>query len=247
MEVEKFSVLTFYSGAHSELFEKFFKKSFPNPDWIEAIKLDLPGDAEYYSEPWKVAMSFKPRMISQFIETMPEQSVFFYSDADVQFLPAFSCKALLDLFRKSGCDILFQKEHRDPSSKEVNAGICMGRTCPNLLRFFQKVIAEISNEPNDQIVVNSLLGGDPGISWGHLPLTYYARSQGFPPPRDATLHHANVTVRKSTATKLRQLQLIRKMFYGGSLGWYAGILDEARVKLIEKGSDRISKLLHRAS
>jgi hypothetical protein len=33
-----------------------------------------------------------------------------------------------------------------------------------------------------------------GLTWGYLPLSYYARTHGWPPPRKLALYHANYTL-----------------------------------------------------
>jgi hypothetical protein len=222
-----FDVITLYSQAHDLLYREFFRASFPHPGWIVVERLELGGNAEYLSPEWQTAMTIKPAMIARHLRKSPEGTLIVYSDSDVQFLPNFSANGLVKIFENAGKDILFQKESSRPDSQELNAGFCVMRASPRLADFFEQVVTELQTAGvgNDQPVVNRLLPRS-AITWGFLPLTFYARSHGFPPPRDAWIHHANLTLRNSTRVKIRGLGRVKRMFHGGPISWYRGILEE---------------------
>jgi hypothetical protein len=222
-----FDVITLYSQAHDVLYRQFFRASFPHPAWIVAERLELGGNAEYLSSEWQEAMAVKPAMIARHLRKSPEGFTVVYSDTDIQFLPGFSANGLVKIFDDAGKDILFQKESSRPGNEELNGGFCMMRASPRLAEFFERVAAEMQTAAvrNDQPVINELLPRSE-IAWGTLPLTFYARSHGFPPPRDAWIHHANTTLRNSTRAKIRGLERVRRMFHGGPIGWYRGIFEE---------------------
>jgi hypothetical protein len=222
-----FDVITLYSQAHDVLYRQFFRASFPHPAWIVAERLELGGNAEYLSSEWQEAMAVKPAMIARHLRKSPEGFTVVYSDTDIQFLPGFSANGLVKIFDDAGKDILFQKESSRPGNEELNGGFCMMRASPRLAEFFERVAAEMQTAAvrNDQPVINELLPRSE-IAWGTLPLTFYARSHGFPPPRDAWIHHANTTLRNSTRAKIRGLERVRRMFHGGPVGWYRGIFEE---------------------
>lgn len=222
-----FDVITMYSQAHEVLYRKFFRASFPHPSWIVAERLELGGNAEYLSSEWQQAMAVKPAMIARHLRKSPEGFAIVYSDSDVQFLPGFSSDGLVRIFYDAGKDILFQKESSRPDNQELNGGFCVMRASPRLAEFFEQVAAESRRAEvwNDQPVINDLLPRS-GIAWGTLPLTFYARSHGFPPPRGAWIHHANMTLQNSTRAKIRGLTRVKRMFHGGPAGWYRGIFEE---------------------
>ena len=222
-----FDVLTMYSPAHEVLFRKFFRASFPHPTWIVAERLELGGNAEYLSSEWQQAVAAKPAVIARHLRNSPEGSTIVYSDSDIQFLPGFSAIGLVKIFGTAGKDILFQKENTLPDSQELNTGFCVMRASPRLADFFERAAAElqVAGVRNDQPVISELLPRS-AITWGFLPLTFYARSHGFPPPHDAWIHHANFTLRNSTQAKVRGLGRVHRMFHGGPIGWYQGIVEE---------------------
>jgi hypothetical protein len=222
-----FDLITLYSQAHNVLYQRFFRASFPHPAWIVPQRLDLGGNAEYLSSEWQQAMTEKPAMIARHLRGSPEGFAVVYSDSDIQFLPAFSADGLVKIFDNAGKEILFQKESSRPESRELNGGFCMMRASPRLAEFFEQVAAELETAGvrNDQPVINELLPRS-GIAWGTFPLTFYARSHGFPPPRDAWIHHANLTLQNSTRAKIRSLERVKRMFHGGPVGWYQGALEE---------------------
>lgn len=222
-----FDLITVYSQAHEVLYRKFFRASFPHPAWIVAERLEIDGNAEYLSPEWQQAIAMKPAVIARHLRRSPEGFAVVYSDSDVQFLPGFSADGLARIFEGAGKDILFQKENRRPDSQELNTGFCVMRASPRLAAFFEQVAAELqaARVRNDQPAVNELLPRS-GIAWGTLPLTFYARSHGFPPPRDAWIHHANFTLQNSTEAKVRRLSRVKRMFHGGPAGWYQGVFEE---------------------
>jgi hypothetical protein len=222
-----FDLITVYSQAHEVLYRKFFRASFPHPAWIVAERLEINGNAEYLSPEWQQAVAVKPAVIARHLRKSPEGFAVVYSDSDIQFLPSFSANGLVKIFEGAGKDILFQKENRRPDSQEVNTGFCVMRTSPRLAEFFEQAAAElqVARVRNDQPAINELLPRS-AIAWGFLPLTFYARSHGFPPPREAWIHHANFTLQNSTRAKIRRLGRVNRMFHGGPIGWYQGIIEE---------------------
>ena len=69
---------------------------------------------------------------------------------------------------------------------------------------------------NDQTAINEILRSEElGKRWGHLPFTYYARSQGFPPRGEIVLHHANFS--GTIPEKIGQLQRVRRYVTGGRI------------------------------
>jgi hypothetical protein len=123
---------------------------------------------------------------------------------------------------------MFQKNRLEPEDPEVCTGFWIARTSPRLLEFFGRVLIRVGEQgrKSDQYAINSLLGVS-DVAWTYLPLNYYARTHGFPPPRDACIHHATETGKGGPDEKFRQLTRIHQMFHGGFLSWCKGLTLEA--------------------
>ena len=78
----------------------------------------------------------------------------------------------------------------------VNGGFYVCRANARTEEFFQAVSSFLETRPTviDQDAINALLPGtESGLRWVHLPLSYYARTHGWPPPRHLFVYHANAT------------------------------------------------------
>ena len=90
---------------------------------------------------------------------------------------------------------------------------------------------------NDQTAVNQLLTDESRAGrWGFLPLSYYARSQGFPPRGSIVLHHANFS--GSVPQKSAALRRVREYVTGGLVA-KATALGEEAVDFARSGKLRI--------
>ena len=70
---------------------------------------------------------------------------------------------------------------------------------------------------NEQDAINRLLREDGRLRWGYLPPSFYARTHGWPPPRDLAIYHANETVgRDGVNQKIAQFQELRWMRQHGT-------------------------------
>jgi hypothetical protein len=97
------------------------------------------------------------------------------------------------------------------------------RCSPRVASFFRRVLDAMDAHPewNDQAAVNHVLPRQSDVRWTQLPITFAARSQGWPPPRDLMLYHANCTAgTNGVMQKERQfadLDLVRRYGLTGVL------------------------------
>ena len=233
-------VLIVTTPSHSELAERFFRPTLPAA--AEAVvlekRLDVAGAGTFESRSWQTGVTGKLRYALEYLDSHPSDAVFVLSDVDIQFFPRFSAAALGGLLDNSGLDVLFQKESKSTSSIEVNTGFYVAKSSPWLRSMLDDAIKVCdSTGVHDQTAINSIL--DPAElhrRWGHLPLIYYARSQGFPPPTDILLHHANLT--GSVEEKAGQLHRVRKYVTGGIVDKIVATVQEA-VAFVATGKLRL--------
>jgi hypothetical protein len=204
--------------SHRRLADRFFLPTLPtaNGAVIRERRLDVVGEGDFDSESWQQGVTAKLGWALDYLGSVPDNASFVLSDVDIQFFPGFSTEALNDTFDRSGTDVLFQKEHSSSKSVLVNTGFYIARNTPWLRTLLADALALCADVKNDQTAINELLDADDlGTRWGFLPLAYYARTQGFPPPRDILLHHANFS--GSVDEKISQMQRVRQYVTGNAL------------------------------
>lgn len=107
---------------------------------------------------------------------------------------------------------------------DVNTGFIVLR-CSEIVRaFFIEVQNALQAHPqeNEQMAVNRLLLSDSRstLVWGYLPAGFYARTQGWPPPRQLALYHANYTKGSDgIGQKLAQFEEMEGIRQGGLMAW----------------------------
>jgi Nucleotide-diphospho-sugar transferase len=223
------NLLIVTTDSHHEMYEEFFVKTVPRNITTLHRVLSSVGAGTYQSKSWQEGVTAKLRWALENLENFPEE-IFVLSDVDIQFFPRFSFEDLHQEFKASGRDILFQKETRFPECREVNTGFYITRSTPWSVELLREAIlvCESLTSQNDQVAINSILSGrNQPDKWGHLPLRYYARSQGFPPPPDVVLHHANVTA--NIGEKVAQLRRVKCCVEGGHLSRWSAIFTEVLI------------------
>ena len=220
------NLLIVTTDSHQILYEEFFLKTVPGNITTLRKVLNSAGEGNYLSSSWQAGVTTKLKWALECFEKHPEE-IFVLSDVDIQFFPSFSFEDLHRELRDSGRDVLFQKETRFPECREVNTGFYIAKSTPWSVELFREAISvcESLSSQNDQVAINAILSNrDQPDKWGHLPLCYYARSQGFPPPSDAVLHHANVTA--NIGEKIAQLRRVKCWVTGGYLSRWRAIIAE---------------------
>lgn len=181
-----------FTPSHKELFDNYFAESLPSTLENCPNFLDIQGRGDFLSVEFLEAIKRKMRLIIDSIEDN-RGSVIIWSDVDIVFLRD-PTSSLQDMFAKDqDLDIAFQREHK--TGKDVNAGFVAMRCNERVQASYERIVDVMNANPqwNEQAAMNHLLSGDWRVNWDYLPLTFYARSHGWPPPRNLILYHANCT------------------------------------------------------
>lgn len=221
-------ILTVITPSHERLYREFFLKNLPSGAVLREKHLQTSGDGGYLSEDWQKGVTAKLRWALEHLERSSEGSHFVLSDVDILLYPSLSLDSLLREIEDRRVDILFQRESARPDHHEANTGFYIARNTAYVRELLTRALelCEQSATKNDQTAINHLLApADFGMRWGLLPVSYYARSQCFPPPRSIALHHANCT--SSVSQKITQLRRIER-YHRSTLGRCILILLEIR-------------------
>ena len=200
-----------FTPAHKVLFETVFAPSVPEGFSLQSEAIELAGDGDFLSPEFLSCINRKIDLVLKSLRANPRE-VIVWADIDIRFLSLSTADLVLEL---GDHDVAFQREGK--IGDYVNTGFFVCRGNERVISFFQRVVAGLQENPNanEQYVVNQLLCDEPRISWTHLPLRYYARTHGWPPPKNLALYHANATMgRAGVARKLQQfrdLDLLRRL------------------------------------
>ncbi len=196
-----------YTPAHEVLFREYFCPSVPAGVDVVSTKLTISGKGDYLSLEFLQCIRRKVALIRGSIDCHAGE-IIVWSDVDIVFL-ADVVRPIQHLSAASE-EVWFQRE--SPRLADVNTGFVVIRCGPQSSRFFERVAIELEQNPdwNEQRVVNNLLlTGDP-VKWAYLPPSFYARTNGWPPPKDAVLYHANYTKgHDGIGQKLAQLREVQ--------------------------------------
>jgi len=177
-----------YTPAHEILLKNYFLPSIPSGFDVTAHQFDLKGNGVYLSTEYMSCIQQKIELvISSLIENRGE--IIVWSDIDLIFLRDVS-QELTEIFIQSGCDILYQSNSRDRDGICGGFFICRGNDV--LIEFYRDVARRLAANPtmHDQDIICEMLPTEERIKWGYLPVTYYVRSMGWPPPKNLALYHA---------------------------------------------------------
>ena len=210
-----------YTKAHEPLLHDYFIPSLPADFDLHSTMLELSGPGDFLSAEYLACLHRKIDLVIASLLDHPGE-IIAWSDIDIVFLRPVAAE-LDTMLAGSGKDILFQREGSRVA--DVNGGFYVLRAIPRITAFFEKVRESLAAHPGwlDQTAINQLLQDERcDLLWGYLPPAYYARTHGWPPPRDIALYHANETVGSdAVGRKIRQfqeLQWVRK--YGlPALAW----------------------------
>ena len=127
---------------------------------------------------------------------------------------------------------------------DVNTGFFVCRCNHAVRNFFDRVGQRLEEDEtiNEQAAVNQLLTHLPEnqlLKWARLPATYYARTHGWPPPRDLSLYHANYTKGSDgVEQKLAQFRELETLLNGGLCERMWSIMRRIPTKLASLVSNR---------
>jgi len=177
------------------------------------------SDGAYMSREWQDAMCAKVRHALAFCRQAPEREPFIVSDVDVQFFPAFRADEFLRYFDSLGCELAFQRERFRDGDSEANCGFYVGRNTSAVRKLLEASLENLEQDTirNEQNAVNRMLR-QLEIPYATLDRRFYARTHGFPPPKDIWMHHASWTT--NIAQKITQLDRVKAIVRGGPVSLY---------------------------
>lgn len=243
--VQPLTTLIVLSSAHEVLYRRYFEPTLPEGLRIVPLQLgDNQSDGSYMSKEWQDANCAKVRHALAFCRQAPEGEPFIVSDVDVQFFPAFNAERFLKYVDSLGCDLAFQCERFREGDTEANCGFYTGRNTPAVRRLLESSLESLERDSvkNEQNAVNCMLG-ELRISYAMLDHRFYARTHGFPPPKDIWMHHASWTT--TIPEKMRQLDRVKRVVRGGPIRLHA----EAYLEHLSRppGQERGAKWFLRAT
>lgn len=202
-----------YTPSHEALLRDWFLPSVPDGLEVVAMPLPVSGNGDFETRDFLVALRHKVDLILASVRDNPGDWIV-WSDVDIVMFDGV-VERLRQIIDTAGPEqILYQRETRTGS--EVNAGFFLMR-CGNAMEaFFTELRArlELAPELHEQRIANDMLAEGVPFAWGYLPLAFYARSHGWPPPHDLALYHANCTPgANGVAQKIRQFRTAQ--FYLG--------------------------------
>lgn len=215
------SILVVLSSAHEVLFRRYFEPTLPPGLRLEILDMGANrSDGAYMSGEWQEAMCAKVRHALDFCRRSPEGEPFIVSDVDVQFFPSFDATGFLAVLDAAEGDLVFQRERFRDGDREANCGFYAGRNGAAVRSLLEAALDNLENDPikNEQNAVNRMMR-ETGFRYATLDRRFYARTHGFPPPRDLWMHHASWTT--DIGGKIAQLERVRRIVRGGSLRLHA--------------------------
>jgi hypothetical protein len=208
-----------WTPAHQVLFDQCFAPSVPADFSLVSTTLEIAGRGDFLSAEFLRCIHEKIGLI---LASLRENGgeLLVWSDIDIEFFNLSAARLAEEL---GDHDIAFQCE--GARTPDINSGFFICRSGERTVSFFERVLEELRKEPesNEQLVINRLLATrSVDLSWTRLPMRYYARTHGWPPPSDLALYHANATMgRDGVGQKIRQfeeLHFVRR--YGApALAW----------------------------
>lgn len=93
----------------------------------------------------------------ELLETLPENSYFLFSDADILIFPERNLKGVIDLYISSNTDIVFMREA--PDQDVSNIGFSLLKVCEQNRELFRNALTLSKEQPTnlDQTLVNEAL------------------------------------------------------------------------------------------
>lgn len=215
------STLVVLSSAHEVLFRRYFEPTLPEGLRLEIFDMGANrSDGAYMSDEWQEAMCAKVRHALDFCRRSPKGEPFIVSDVDVQFFPSFNAAGFLKLVDEADGDLVFQRERFREGDREANCGFYAGRNSAAVRDLLAASLDNLEKDPikHEQNAVNRMMR-ETGFRYAMFDRRFYARTHGFPPPRDLWTHHATWTT--DIAGKICQLERVRRVVRGGVLRLHA--------------------------
>ena len=179
-----------YTPAHEVLFRDYFCPSLPAGFDVVSTKLAISGSGDYLSPEFLECIREKVALIRESIERNAGEIVV---GSDVDIIILADLVPMLEHLAGAPETMWFQRE--SPRMPDVNTGFIIIRCGSQAGEFFKRIANALEEKPdwNEQRAVNDLLLNGDTPKWAYLPPIFYARTHGWPPPKDAVLYHANYT------------------------------------------------------
>lgn len=224
-----------YTPAHEILYSEVFRPSVSHDYEVRAFGVLESGPGDYLSAEFLRCVRQKVRLVLRSMDEFPEE-LLIWSDVDIRFVD-LPLERLLSDFNAAGKDIVFQLE--SPRLRDVNTGFFVCRSTPPVRYFFECVARELDSDSsmNEQMAANKLLwiAATENLAWGYLPTTYYARTHGWPPPRNLAIYHANFTKGKDAiGLKLAQFRELEQILSGGWTARVASVIRRVPGKIFPR-------------
>lgn len=226
-----------YTPAHEVLLRNWFLPSVPDGFEVIATPLQISGAGDFLSEEFLRCIRAKIALMVESIQSN-RGSWILWSDVDI-LLNQGTQEALNHIIRDAGNrDIFFQSETR--AKGEVNTGFILIR-CGDLTETFFRNVGirlDLETTKNEQTVENEMLRNGVDFNWGYLPISFVARTHGWPPRSIMAIYHANYTVGPNGVDqKIRQFNAIKTM---QRFGWPA-IIYFTLTRCVEKSLSLIRR------
>jgi len=185
-------IYTCYTPSHDALFRGYFMSSLPASLDCRPARIDTQGAGDFLSADFLQCILAKLQLVIASLAAHPGE-VIVWCDVDVVFLadPAPALAALVE--SQPDVELWFQRE--SSSSPEVNVGFVVMRCTASVVRFYERALQRMQEQTgwNDQRAINELLQHERLVRWNYLPMTFAARSHGWPPAAGCLVYHANCT------------------------------------------------------
>jgi len=201
-------IFCIYTKSHERLLNDYFKPSLPEDLDLHVITHEASGTGDCRSEGWMQCVHDKMDAVRASLCDRPGE-IIIWSDIDILFFRPIA-EEIESLMESSGKSILFQREGK--TIRVANGGFYAVRATDQTLAFFDRVCEQLKKNPHtgNQAAINAVLETTPESLYGFLPFSYYARTHGWPPPRDLAIFHANATMGgQSLEQKYRQFRELR--------------------------------------
>lgn len=162
------------------LYERFFLPSVP--DWVEHTHYNLNPNFplnswDYFLE----AIREKVRLIVSSIDRAAPNDLICWSDIDIEIYDLQE-EHLRRLMSDLNAEIAFQMQKS--GRPNVNTGFFVAFPTKQVRDLFTTALKVIEDHGKlqEEPAINDLLLNGFQIQWAHLPKSFYARTQGWPPP-----------------------------------------------------------------
>ena len=159
---------------------------------LVAHPIELAGPGDFFSAEYLACIQRKIELVIESLRAHRGE-VFIWSDVDIIFLRPIATEVTVEI--EAPWDARFSSSAKVRERKRINGGFYVVHATEPLERFFRMAHDELATRPqvDDQYVFNERLPTVGEFRWGYLPLTYYARTHGWPPPKELAIYHANET------------------------------------------------------